>query len=33
MREFKKGLFVEIELFCSDQDYPEIQLVNAHEQK
>ena len=30
---FPKGLFVEIELHNSDPDYPEVLLVNAHEQK
>jgi hypothetical protein len=30
---FRKGLFVEMELANSDDDYPEIRLVNAHEQK
>ena len=30
---FKNGLFVELELADADQDYPEVLLVNAHEQK
>jgi hypothetical protein len=30
---FSKGLFVELELVDSDEDYPEVLLVNAHEQK
>ena len=30
---FTKGLFVEIELADDDPDYPEVLLVNAHEQK
>ena len=30
---FKKGLFVEIELVDADPELPEIELVNAHEQK
>ena len=29
---FKKGLFIEIELFNSDHDLPEVRLVNAHAQ-
>jgi hypothetical protein len=30
---FRKGLFVEMELVDEDPDYPEVLLVNAHEQK
>lgn len=30
---FKRGLFVELELVNADEDYPEVLLVNAHEQK
>jgi hypothetical protein len=30
---FKNGLFVEFELTNADVDYPEVLLVNAHEQK
>jgi hypothetical protein len=30
---FKKGLFVEMELSDDDPDYPEVLLVNVHEQK
>lgn len=30
---FNKGLFVELELTNADLDYPEVRLVNAHEQK
>lgn len=30
---FKKGLFVELELADDDSDFPEVRLVNAHEQK
>ncbi len=30
---FKKGLFVELVLADSDPDFPEVLLVNAHEQK
>lgn len=29
---FRKGLFVEMELFIPDPDYPVVHLVNAHEQ-
>ena len=29
---FKKGLFVELELHDADPEYPEVILVNAHEQ-
>ncbi|MBI1831045.1 MAG: hypothetical protein HYR84_06310 [Planctomycetes bacterium] len=29
---FKNGLFVEMELADNDPDYPEVRLVNAHEQ-
>lgn len=29
---FRKGLFVEMELFDSDPDYPVVHLLNAHEQ-
>jgi hypothetical protein len=29
---FPKGLFVELELRNSDPDYPEVNLVNAHEE-
>jgi hypothetical protein len=30
---FKKGLFVEMELLNDDPEYPELGLLNAHEQK
>jgi hypothetical protein len=30
---FTKGLFVEMELFNTDPDVPEVRLVNAHEQR
>ena len=30
---FKKGLFVELELANTDPDYPEVRMVNAHEQQ
>ena len=30
---FAKGLFVELELRNSDAEFPEIGLVNAHEQR
>ena len=30
---FTKGLFVELELVNSDPDFPEVSLVNAHEQQ
>jgi hypothetical protein len=33
LKLFKKGLFVEMEIANSDNEYPEIRLVNAHEQK
>jgi hypothetical protein len=29
---FAKGLFVEMDLFDDDEDFPEARLVNAHEQ-
>ena len=32
MAVFPKGLFVELELRNSDADYPEVNLVNAHEE-
>ncbi len=30
---FKKGLFVEMELLNADPELPEVELLNAHEQK
>ncbi len=30
---FKKGLFVEMELLKDDPEFPEVGLLNAHEQK
>jgi hypothetical protein len=30
---FKYGLFVEMELFDRDEEYPVVHLVNAHEEK
>ena len=30
---FKKGLFVEMQLSNSDSEYPEVLLLNAHEQQ